>query len=490
MNAGSSSYHKNNSYNSHDYLSNTFQSSISLSKRWEGTPFNLSANLRHSQNTNTNIVSLTVPDIAFSMSRIFPFKSNSFGKTRWYEKIGIGYNMNTKNQISIADSLLFQNDALSEFKNGVRHTIPISTSIKLFKYFTLSPRLNLTERWYLSQTKKEWNGNEMISETVNRFTRGHEYNISAGINTKLYGITQFKKGKIAAFRHVMTPNLSFSYRPDFSKEKHGIYKTVQSDELGSKEIYSIMEDGIYGSPSQGKSGNIGLNLGNLFDMKIRTKKDTLENIKKITLIESMNISSSYNIFAESFNLSNINLNTRTRLLNAIDLTFSSQYDPYIILNNKRVEQLEIKENKRLGRFTNANAALSLNMSEDLFNKDKKEETDSYKIPWNLNMNYNIRYDKNHLSSSAAEITQSLNFSGNINITSKWRIGFRSGYDFQEKELTYSSLDIYRDLHCWEMLFHWIPLGFHRSYTITIRVKASVLKDLKLEKKKDWIDVNY
>ena len=142
-------------------------------------------------------------------------------------------------------------------------------------------------------------------------------------------------------------------------------------------------------------------------------------------------------------------------------------------------------------------ALGLNISESLFNKkteDKKEqenkEDDFYKIPWNLNINYTIAYNKGNLHSSEVEPTQSLNFSGNIKITKKWKIGFRSGYDFKEKELTYSSVDVYRDLHCWEMLFHWIPIGFHKSYTLTIRVKASVLKDLKLEKKKDWIDMNY
>ena len=159
---------------------------------------------------------------------------------------------------------------------------------------------------------------------------------------------------------------------------------------------------------------------------------------------------------------------------------------------RRINQLEIK-NGRLARFTSANAALGLNISENTFSKDKEKEKleeDFYKIPWNLNMNYTIAYNKNNLPASEVKPTQSLNFSGNIKITEKWKIGFRSGYDFQEKELTYSSVDVYRDLHCWEMLFHWIPIGFHKSYTLTIRVKASVLKDLKLEKKKDWIDMNY
>jgi len=493
VNAGSSTYHKNNSYNANDYLKNTFTSSISLNKKWEGTPFNLSTSLNHNQNTNTKIVNLTLPNVAFSMNRIFPFKSKKTRTIKWYDKIGIAYSMNMKNEVSIADSLLFTSDVLSKFRNGMRHSIPISTSIKLLKHFTFSPKINLTERWYLSQIEKKWNGDQVITDTINKFTRAHDYNFSAGLNTKLYGIAQFKKGKIAAFRHVLTPNLSFSYRPDFSNESFGYYKSVQLDSTGNIQNYSIMQNGIYGGPGASRSGNINFSLGNLIDMKVRSKKDTSQSLKKLTLIQSIGISSSYNIFADSLNFSTIGINARTKLLRALDLTFSSRYDPYIYKNGSRFNQFEIK-NGRLARFTSANAALGFNISENTFTKQKEEteevDEDFYKIPWNLNMNYTIAYNKNNLPSSEVEPIQSLNFSGNIKITKKWKIGFRSGYDFKEKELTYSSVDVYRDLHCWEMLFNWIPIGFHKSYTLTIRVKASVLKDLKLEKKKDWIDMNY
>ena len=497
VNAGSNTYHKNNSYNANDYLSNTFQSSINLNKKWEGTPFNLSTNLRHSQNTNNQIVNLTLPSVTFSMNRIFPFKNKKISSSKWYEKIGLNYTMNTKNEISIADSLLFKKNTLSQFKNGMKHSIPISTSVKLFKHFTLSPRFNLTERWYLSQIEKSWNGSTIITDTLNKFTRAHEYSISASLNTKLYGINEFKKGKIAAFRHVFTPNVSFSYRPDFSKENYGYYKSVQYDTLGNIQTYSIMQNGIYGSPGALESGNINFSLGNLIDMKIRNKKDTSETLKKVTILQSLSIASSYNIFADSLNLSTLSINGRTKLFNILDLTFSSRYDPYILnKTGSRINQFEIKDG-RLARFTNANMAVGFNISENTFIKNKKEndeqkkkEEDFYKIPWNLNINYTFTYNKGNLPSAEVKPIQSLNFSGNIKITPKWKIGFRSGYDFKEKELTYSSVDVYRDLHCWEMLFHWIPIGFHKSYTLTIRVKASVLKDLKLEKKKDWIDMNY
>ena len=499
INAGSSTYHKNNSFNANDYLKNTFQSSISLNRKWEGTPYNLSVNLRHSQNTSTNMINLTIPDILFSMNRIFPFKKDNISKTKWFDKIGISYNMNTKNEISITDSLLFKKDVLSKFRAGLKHSIPISTSIKLLKQFTFSPRFYLTERWYFSQINKQWDGNMILTDTINKFTRAHDYNISTSLNTKLYGIVQFRKGKIAAFRHVLTPNLGFSYHPNFGKEKYGYYKTVQSDTLGNTQTYSIMQNGIYGIPGKAESGSINFSLSNLFDMKVRSKKDTIESVKKTTLIESMGITSSYNIFADSLKLNDISLNVRTRLLDIIDFTFSSRYDPYIVNKekNNNLNRYEFSTNNRLARFTSANANIGINLSNKTFTNNKKNKENEnekkknlYKMPWNFNANYAITYNKGYKSSNLADTIQSFNFLGNIKITSKWKIGFRSGYDFKEKELTYSSIDIYRDLHCWELLFHWIPIGFHKSYTITIRVKASILRDLKLEKKKDWIDVEY
>ena len=498
VNAGSSTFHRNNSYTStNDYLTNTFQSSINITKDWQGSPFKLSANLRHSQNTNTKMVSLSLPEVSLNMNRIFPFKKlGTEGKENWYDNIGMSYNANAKNEITIADSLLFTNNALSQFRNGIKHTIPISTSMKIFKYFTLNPRINITERWYLSQINKTWDqeNKKINTDTINKFTRGLDYTISTGLNTKIYGLLNFKKGKIAAFRHVITPNISFSYTPDFSEEKYGIYKTVQKDTTGNMEKYSIMENGIFGSPGNNRNGNINISVSNILEIKTRSKKDTSNNLKKIKLLENLSVSTGYNLFADSLNLRKISLNARTRILDILDITFSSNYDPYILnkQKNKNLNIYEISTNKRLARFTSANASIGLTLSEKTFKKEEHKETnkednerDFYKIPWQLNANYNISYRK-----LPKDTTQSLNFSGNIKITDKWKLGFHSGYDFDTKKLTYTSIDIYRDLHCWEMLFNWIPLGFHQSYTLTVRVKANVLKDLKLEKKKDWISPEY
>ena len=493
VNAGSSTFHRNNSINSDDYLSNTFQSSISITKRWNNLPFNLSTNLNHSQNTQTNIVNLSLPDISFSVNRIFPFKN---ANKNWIKNIGLSYNMQTKNSISILDTLLFKKQSLSKFRNGMKHNIPISTSIKLFNYFILNPRINFTERWYLNQIEKKWNGTDIVTDTIKKLTRGYEYSFSTNLNTKIYGLIQFPKSKITAIRHVMSPNISFNYKPDFSSSKYDYYKNVQNNINGDVISYSIMENGIYGSPSKGRNGNIGFNLNNILEVKIKSSKDTLNNMKKIKILESLNISSSYNIFKDSLKFSNINLNARTRIFNIFDINFSSIYDPYVTNKSKtnNLNQFEIINN-RLARLKSLNTSIGLSINDKSFTNDKREDNegekrDFYDIPWQFSSNYSLTYNKGLKSSEFSDTIQTLNFSGNLKITPKWKIGFRSGYDFKKKELSYTTVDIYRDLHCWEMLFNWIPLGFHRSYTITIRVKADILKDLKYEKRKDWFKPDY
>ena len=504
--AGSSTYHRNNSYDDNEYLKNTMSSNINLSKSWtDGFFNNLNLSLRHSQNTSNKNISLTLPDVSLNSKRVYPLKliGNS-AKTQWYDKISIQYGMNTKNTISTTDSLLFTKNSLSKFRNGMTHNIPISSSIKVLKYFTLTPSFNLTERWYLNRIEKTWNSNDstLTTDTISKFTRAHDYNLSTGLNTKIYGLVEFKKSKIAGIRHVMSPNISFTYNPDFSDEKYDYYKTVQINENGETQNYSIMENGIYGSPSNRESGTINFSLGNILDMKIRNNKDTVETFKKIKLIESLGISSSYNIFSDSLNFSNIRLNARTRLLNILDITFSSDYDPYVTNTDRtnRINQFELSTNKRLARLKSFTTSIGLSINDKSFSADKDENNDEkkeedenrdfYAIPWDLSANYSLTYDKGHNIAAFADTTQSLTFSGNLKITKNWKIGFRSGYDFDEKELTYSSVDIYRDLHCWEMLFHWIPLGYHQSYTLTIRVKAAALRDLKYEKKKDWFTPEY
>ena len=490
VNAGTSTYHQNNNFtNINDYLSNTFQSNINITKRWKSLPFTLSTNLGHNQNTQTHKVNILMPQISFNMNRSFPFKNfGESGKKYWFHKIGVGYSMNTKNELSFIDSMITRINMKESLRNGMKHTIPISTSLNILKHFTLSPKINITERWYLRRINKTWDGYNIITDTINQFTRGGDYNISSSLNTKIYGVKYFKKGRVSAFRHVINPNISFSYNPSFNNKKYGLYENVQSDTLGNTETYSIMQNGIYGSPRQNESGSIGININNLLDMKIRKVNDTNEVIKKIKLIENISFNTSYNIFADSLKIGLINLNLRTKIFNMININYRSSFDPYVNSESNRINKLEILENQKIARFINSNTSIGINISnKSFYNKEDKQE-DASKNPWNINTNYTYSINKN--STLSTNKTHNINLSGNMRLTNKWRIGFNSGYDFINNDFSYTSIDIYRDLHCWEMLFNWIPIGYRRSYSLTIQVKAPILKDLKIERKKDWLSPNF
>jgi len=486
INAGSSSYQQNNSSSDNDYLSNTFQSNLSYSRNWKSA--NLSINLRHSQSTLSKEVNLSLPEMNFNLNRFYPLKRyNKTNKSKWYDKLYINYSSNFKNSISIADSLLFQPTTLTKFRNGVVHNIPISTSFTALKYINISPSFIYKERWYFDRTEKQWFDNQINTDTVNGFYRAFNYSYSLSASTKIYGIINFKNKRIKAIRHISTPSLSLNYSPDFSSENFNFYDEVQIDTLGNIQQYSYYQNGIYGAPGSQSNGSLRFSLGNILEMKTNSK-DTLNPIKKIKLLEGLNISSSYNLLEDSMQFANINISGRTRLFNIFDITFNSSYDPYQIVNGNRVNKYYFSKTYLPARFVNANASLNFRLN----GGEKNDENNiihwldyvDFDIPWNLSVNYTMSYNK---QSFAQKLNQSLNFSGDLKLTEKWKIGFNSGYDFDAKDLSYTSLNIYRDLHCWEMLVKWIPFGYRQSYNFTIRVKASVLQDLKWEKKKDWYD---
>jgi hypothetical protein len=226
-------YNQNSTYGTQNYLTNTKQSSISYSKRWENSPFSMSTNLRHSQNSRDTTISLSLPQLTFNMSRIYPFKPKfSSGKEKWYEKIGINYSMDMQNSITTKEYLLMNSSLLKAWKNGIKQSIPLSTSFKALKYLTISPSVNYNERWYTQKIKKTYNEQlkqVVVSDTIYGFTRDYDYAFSMSAATKLYGdfIPKNPKSNIKQIRHVMTPSLSFSYRPDFSNPNFGMYETIE-----------------------------------------------------------------------------------------------------------------------------------------------------------------------------------------------------------------------------------------------------------------------
>ena len=502
VNAGSQSYYRNTISPVNTFLTNTFQSSVTYSRRFPNKPFNLTLAASHFQNTITKDMRITAPDLSFNVSRISPFKrKNPVGRPKWYEKVGISYSLRGTNYIETKDSLLFRSESLDQLQNGVQHTIPLSTSFNLFNYFMLTPSVNYTERWYFKTTQYAYDADsaKVDTFTVHGFQAARDYQASLGLSTRIYGMYQFRGGPVTAVRHVMTPSVSLSYRPDFGKEKYGYYKTIQTDAAGNTRRYSIFERSVYGGPGAGPFANLGFSLDNNIEMKVRTRSDTGDATKKIKILESLSISSGYNIIADSMNLGVFNVNGRTTLFDRVNLSFGGTLNPYDFdENNNDYDRFLAQENKGLVRLTDANISMSFSLNKTANRETPKYDSEEmeyiaqhpeqyvdFNVPFNLSVSYSYRYSKR--GALASTKTQSASFNGDLSLTPQWKIGFNSWYDITEGEFTNVGLNIYRDLHCWEMRLGWIPFGFQESWNFQINVKSSILQDLKLLKKKDFYD---
>lgn len=499
VNLGTSTNFTNNFNTSvTDYLSTNFSSNISYTKRWDNKPFTLNVNASHNQNTLSRQVTLRLPELAFNMSRIYPLaRKKQVGAQKFYEKIGLSYSMNFRNEIVAQDSLFNINKTnllTDKMKNGIKHTIPISTSFKVMKYFTLNPAVNYSEIWYLKIIAKNWDTSQVgnvRTDTVTKFERGSTYSTSANLTTKLYGMYNFKGGNIKAIRHVITPSVGLSYTPE---NNSGIRS--YTDTLNNKYKYSIFQEGVYGTSHTAKAGLLNFNLLQSFDMKYKTKNDTVNPIKKVTLLDNLSLATSYNMLADSFNWSNITIGARTYLFNKININFNGSIDPYALdTSGARINKSHYSQNGGLGRLTSASMNLGFMLKSKVAKKTEKttkfateqelayvnshlDDYIDFDVPWTLNFAYNVYYSKPVFESSKS-VVQTIGVTGDLSITPKWKVGFASGYDFQQHDLSYTSLSIYRDLHCWEMDLQWIPLGPRQSYTFTIKVKSAMLQDLKL-----------
>ncbi len=513
VNILSNQFSKFNPTSANDYLSNTFQSGISYSTTFN-SKYNLSANIRHSQNTITRQVDMSLPEVNFSVNRFYPLRKKiRQGNLKWYENISMSYQTNLRNKITTIDTLLFTSNVFDKMQNGIKHSIPINSSIKVLKFFSWNNSANYTERWYTKTIEKNWYNSIYNNDTVpnyiktdyiNGFTAARDFNFSSSLTTKLYGLIQFKKGKIKAFRHVVTPTLNYSYNPNFGSQKWGYYK-YYLDQYGNKQRYSIFENSLYGSPPGQESSLINFSLANNIEAKIRSRKDSSE-YKKVIIIENLSLSTAYNFALDSLQWIPLVINGRSTLFKNLYVTYNSVWDPYSLSENgKRNSQLEITKNKKLFRRTSTdwNFSLNLAINQELFDKlinksdpkatEKTTTTSSSQNQsqkWNFNINYNLYYFNRlnpQLLGFEDDVTQTIGLQGEFHLTPKWKINLMTNYDFKNKDFTYSSIDIYRDLHCWEMHFNWIPFGFRKSWNFSINVKASVLQDLKYILKKDFRD---
>ncbi len=528
VNLSSSGYSKYSATTLNDILATQTNSSISYSKSWAGTPFSLSMNLSVSQNSQTRQLAITLPNVVFNVARVYPFKrKDAMGKQRWYEKIGFTYSAKLTNSVTTAEKDLFTMQTLKNMRNGVEHSLPISTSINLFKYINISPSFNYSERWYFSRQNQQWNPETNQVETLDPeygFYRIYNYNASVSANTTIYGMWQMKKktAKVQAVRHTITPQIGFSYAPDFSDQKYGYYQTVQTDSLGNYKIYSPYSNQPYGVPGSGQQANLNFSLSQSLEMKVLSKRDT-SGVKKVKLIDELRISGSYNFLADSLGLSNLPISFRTTLYKNFGLNLSFTLDPYEVTpQGVRTNKLMLKRG-RLGRITSTGwsfgytfksrenksqpAANDINsIPPEYFNpfSDPYGLMDptlrrhymassyyDFSIPWNIGFNYVISYSVSYVNNGTTgfkrNVSQTIGFNGSVNLTPKTGITFTSGFDIQNRKLTTTSISITRDLHCWQMSFVWIPFGTHKSWSFNIGVKASSLADLKYDKSQSMYD---
>ncbi len=546
VNAGSTSYF-NNVINPNNFANNVtgdLSSNISYSKTFAGTPFSMSANLRHSQSVQTGEVRLDLPTIGINMNRQNPFENVKFEPLK---TLNIAWNFNLQNSITNRintfgqatpvdgpQTIPFNLDnfglLLKNGNNGARNTIPISSNFSLFKYFTGTASANYTELWYMQRFNYGYNSTTEKVEQLKEdgFNRVGFYNTSFAMNTNFYGFYNFKpSGKLQTIRHHMAPTVGFNFNPDFSDPAYGYYQEVQTDKSGRIARFSRHQGLIFGDAPLGESRALSLGLRNVLEAKIKTQTDSTEGeFKKIPLLESFNFNTAYNFAADSFQLSPIQISARTTLFEQkLSVNVNSTIDPYATLSTlgsdgtiRYSSSKEFAWKKGQGIGTIRNASLNLNASLNPQNgKNPGEVRDEltqdfiqrggamnafveneinrivadpsqyidWEIPWNLTLGYNLAYAKQ--VSNTTNITQAMNISGDLSISEKWKVNFNTGYNFDSKEITQTMIGIARDLHCWQMNVNWVPFGRFTSYNIDIRVKSSILQDLKVSRRRTFFD---
>ncbi len=548
VNLSSSSYDKMHTRNINNVVTNTKQSSISYTKNWPNSPFNLSASLNHSQNSNTGAVNMTLPKISLNMGRITPFKRKKrVGPKKWYEDVQLSYSSLMENRVRTVDTVLFTNQVWNDLDAGFRHEVPLSLNIKPFnriaalQSFTITPNVSYSGRIYTEQKEKfitgysetEVNGEtvftpEILDTTYNRLSYAHAYllRISAGLSPKIYGMFLFSGGgRLEAIRHVMTPSANFSYVPDLSGIQPDYYRDLY-DSVNNTLLntYSIYEDQIYGTPTfNGASGSASFSLRNNIEAKIRSRNDSIDEMQKVKLLDNLNFSTSYNFFNRdslSPSWSPINMNGNTRLFNnKLSVSFRGVLDPFGYNDiRSRTKETVFSQSGRLARLTNASISMGTSFSSKGSGKsDDAPEEDpllntafdntgvvdpsvtsgyqtgindyygdyvDFEVPWSIKIDYSFSYSKPR---EEVSIVQTVRISGDLSLTPKWKIGFNSGYDIFNGQFTTSNLSLYRDLHCWEMRISVVPFGNYKSYNFQINAKSSILSDLKYNKRKSWQD---
>jgi len=530
VNLGSSKYFKQsiNQLNTGSNLNNTLSSSVSYNRTFNGIPQSrLSLTATHSQNTKTSEINMTLPNVQFSVDRIYPFVGKDGIKKGIFKNINLQYNLSGKNSFVTTDSLFFKPQMFNNAKVGLQQSIPLSTNFKLFKYFSASTSMNYEEVWYIKTLKRSYDKDQskVIDQVVNGFDAFRTYSFSSSLGTTIYGTFNFGENKkIKSIRHVMRPSVSYGYTPSFAK----YYDTYATDGSGTmKKDYTRFEGGVFGVPGLSNSNNLGFDLSNTFEAKVADKDSTKTEPKKVMLINNLNLSTSYNLKADgltSLAWSPVRVSGGTQFFkNKMNVNFGATLDPYAIDNSgKRINIYNIDNGGSLFRMTSANMTLNYSISskkedvvkkdkngqsqrnggreDDLFGKntdindlrksqfdqtedkgeDKISEFFNSQLPWDMTFVYSLTYGNNNRENKI--IANSIMISANTDLTPKWKTGISTGYDFVQKGVTFTQLRFERDLLSWRMSFNWTPLGTNANWSFFIGIKSGVLSDVKWDKR--------
>ncbi len=554
VNFATSSYERNNlnsMYNPQTLTQSTRTSSVSWSTGFSSIGLSLSATTNLAQNMRTSSIQITLPDLNISLSRFYPFKRKHLvGKERWYEKISMSYTGQLANSISTTEDKILHSNLIKDWKNAFQHTIPVQANFTLFNYINVTPSFNFTDRMYSKKVTRGWDNTlqkEVVRDTTYGFHNVYNWSMSVGASTKLYGFwTPNRKlfgDKIQAIRHVITPQVSFSYSPNFGARRYGYYDSYQyTDASGNVKLveYSPYQDELYSVPGKYKTEMISWDVSNNLEMKIKSDKDTT-GYKKISIIDELGASMSYNAAADYHRWSDLSMRLRlkwwknyTFSLNAQFATYAYELDangkPYVgnhtewgygrlprfqgmsqnfsfTLNPEKLKKWfgrkDDKDDDKVsvdsdGPDTNIESNMDDDLEKGKYAAKKKRgniaETDddgymSFNMPWSLTIGYGITMRENTAGRFNTKtmrypykFTQTLNFSGNIRISDGWNINFSSGYDFDNHAMSMTTASLSRDLHCFNMSAS-VVLAPYTSYNFTFRCNAATLTDaLKYDKR--------
>ncbi|MCU0416288.1 MAG: LPS-assembly protein LptD [Cytophagaceae bacterium] len=523
VNISSSRFYSQTSYNPNLFTSGEFTSNITYTKTLRNTPFFVTVTGRQTQNVSTQLTTYTLPSVNLSMNRVYPFKTSKNNGEKWFEKINISYNGNAEyrvnNQIrgktAAEDTILpFSRTNLPLILDngqwGALHRIPVSTTFKLFRHISLNPSVNYEEWWYGKKLEYEKSGanSATVKDTLPGFSRAWTYSAQASLTTRIYSTYTFKSDLLKGIRHTFIPTIGYTYKPDQTTNSN--YFQTFPDVLasnGERIPYSVYQGFIFGGPGGGLTNSLTVRLQNTLEGKTRNRKDTTGiGTKKIKLLESVDLSGSYNFSADSLNFSLLQFSTRTKLLERLDAAFQSTFDPYsYVLDSingttvyqRRVNTFELNNSGKLVNTTRYNLSLGMNLNRkglsnaaNSYLQDPNLPTTilppgaafvDFRIPWNLIVQYNLNVTQEGYKPKS--ITQAISFSGDVTLTDNWKVKFTSGYDFVRNSITSNtSITVIRDLHCWQMSLTVIPYGPRQMYFFTINAKSSILRDLKMNKR--------